>query len=83
VPRVLAAVLARQPLTPAKVAFAWQMAVGPALARMTTVESDAGVLRVKSTDVRWTREIERSRPLLLSRLEQLLGAGVITEIRIS
>lgn len=72
----LRAVLARQPLTPGKIAFAWQMAVGPALARATTVEYDAGVLRVSSGDARWMREVERSRAVILERLRSLLGPAV-------
>jgi hypothetical protein len=76
------ALLARQPLTPAKVEFAWRMAVGAAIARVTAVEHDGTTLRVRTGDPRWSRELDLSRPLILDRLESLLGAGVVREIRI-
>jgi hypothetical protein len=76
VSHALQALLARQPLTPAKIAFVWQMAVGPALARATTVEYDGGVLRVSGGDPRWIREVERSRAVILERLRSMLGAAV-------
>ncbi|MGH9314847.1 MAG: DciA family protein [Vicinamibacterales bacterium] len=80
VPDTVSAVLARQPLTPGKIAFAWQMAVGPALARATSVEYESGVLRVSSGDRRWMREVERSRAVILGRLRSLLGSAV-SELR--
>lgn len=70
------ALLARQPLTPAKISFAWQMAVGPALARATRVQYRDGVLRVTSGDRRWMREVDRSRAIILERLRALLGPAV-------
>jgi predicted nucleic acid-binding Zn ribbon protein len=76
VPDSVSTLLARQPLTPAKIAFAWQMAVGPGLARATSVEYDGGVLRVTSSDGRWMREVERSRAMILERLRALLGPAV-------
>jgi hypothetical protein len=75
------ALLARQPLTPAKVAFVWQMAVGPALARATSVQYGDGVLRVTGADRRWIREVERSRAIILERVRTLLGPAV-SELRI-
>lgn len=76
VAETVAALLARQPWTPGKIAFAWQLAVGPALARVTIVEYDGGVVRVASRDRRWMREIERSRAMILDRLRSLLGTAV-------
>ncbi len=35
---VLPALLARAPLTPEKITFVWGLAVGPAIARATTVD---------------------------------------------
>jgi hypothetical protein len=80
VPVALGALLERQPLTPAKIAFAWQMAVGPALARQTSVRADGGVLRVQSRDARWSREIERSRAVIIERLRAFLGNHVVSEL---
>jgi hypothetical protein len=82
VPLALGALLERQPLTPAKIAFAWQMAVGPALARQTSVRAEGSVLRVQSRDrdARWCREIERSRPVIIERLRAYLGNHVVSEL---
>ena len=63
----LALILRRQPASPARTSFAWQLAVGPALARTTTVTLNEGVLRVRASDERWGREIERASGIVLSR----------------
>lgn len=74
---VLAEVLARQPMTPGKVTFAWRAAVGPALARATSPELRDGRLIIRASSVAWKREIERSRPVILDRLRTLLGRGTV------
>jgi hypothetical protein len=76
------ALIARQPLTPAKVEFAWRMAVGHAIARVTAIDHQGTVLRVRAGDPRWSRELELSKGVILARLEPLLGAGVVRDIRI-
>ena len=81
--RVLADVVRRQPPSAARTAFAWQLAVGPALARVTTVVLEDGVLQVTATDARWLKEIERARGSILPKLEQWLGAGAVTKITTS
>jgi predicted nucleic acid-binding Zn ribbon protein len=76
-PAVLAEVIRKAPLCPEKVEFAWRAAVGPAVARVTTVRLDErGVLHVSAVDAPWARELKRSSRLILSRLEALLGPGV-------
>jgi predicted nucleic acid-binding Zn ribbon protein len=78
VPAALSELLERQPLTPAKVEFAWRVAVGPALARATRVSLEPdGVLRVATTDRHWTREVESARALILARLARLLGSDAV------
>lgn len=77
---VLAEILRRQPSSPARTEFAWQVAVGPALARVTTVALENRVLLVSSSDPRWLKEIERARPAILTKLQQLLGEATITKI---
>jgi hypothetical protein len=63
-----------QPTTQAKVDFAWRTAVGPAVARASSVSLDAeGTLIVRADDDRWRHEIAQSLPLVRSRLEVLLG----------
>lgn len=77
---VLPALLARAPLTPEKVTFVWGLAVGAAIARATTVTLAETVLTVRTTDPAWAREVERSRAMILARVQQLLGAGLVRSI---
>jgi hypothetical protein len=84
VPAALAALLRRQPLTPAKVAFVWRAAVGPLVDRATRVTLVPGdVLRVQADDGHWQREVERSCSLIQARLDRLLGPGVVSRIVVS
>jgi hypothetical protein len=82
-PEALAAILRRAPLTPEKVAFSWRTAVGPAVDKVTSVELRNGVLHVWARDLAWTREIERSAALIRSRLDSLLGDGVVRYIEVA
>ena len=77
---VLAEVVRRQPASPARTTFAWQLAVGPALARMTSVELEGTTLRVNATDARWLKEIERARAIILQKLQHVLGPEAVTKI---
>src|SRR3954470_13448062 len=76
---VLAEIVRRQPASKERTTFAWQLAVGPALARVTTVELDTGFLTVRGTDVRWVLEIERARVAVLQKMQHLLGAEDVTK----
>ena len=80
---VLAQLIRRQPPSPARTQLAWQLAVGPALARATTVTLEAGVLRVSAADPRWLKEIGRARAAILPKLQQILGPGSVTKITTS
>lgn len=61
--------------------FAWRVAVGQALARLTHVAlRPDGVLDVVVTDARWLRELERSSPMILERLRDLLGQDEVRRI---
>jgi hypothetical protein len=82
-PEALAAVLSKAPLTPEKIAFAWRAAVGPAVDNVTTVELRGRVLHVRTRDAAWQREVERSMGIVRSRLELLLGKGVVGDIQIT
>lgn len=77
---VLPALLARAPLTPEKVTFVWGLAVGAAIARATTATLAETVLTVRTTDPAWAREVERSRAMILARVQHLLGAGLVRSI---
>lgn len=79
--RALRILLDRQPTTEAKIAFAWTIAAGPALARAATVSwSFDGVLRVRARSEQWQTEVTRARPLITERLAQLLGPGVVRRV---
>jgi hypothetical protein len=79
--RALQSLLNDQPVTAAKVVFAWQIAAGPAMSRATSpVWSDEGILRVRARDTAWRHEVVRARPMIAQRLEQLLGPDVVKKI---
>ena len=80
---VLAEVLRRQPSSPGRTTFAWQVAVGPALARSSTVTLLDGVLTVRARDPRWALEIERSADTILRRVQYLLGAAAVKRIEVA
>ena len=77
---VLAEIVRRQPASKERTAFAWQLAVGPALARVTSVELSEGVLTVRSTDARWIREIRRASETILARMQHLLGRESVARL---
>jgi hypothetical protein len=77
---VMAEVVRRQPSSPARTAFAWQLAVGPALAKCTSVELHDRVLTVRARDARWAREIARAAVTVLPRMQHLLGAAAVERI---
>jgi hypothetical protein len=81
-PEALASVLRQAPLTPEKVAFAWRTAVGAALDRVTGVELRGSTLVVLVTRDEWRHEITRSLGLIRSRLDLVLGDGVVTRIEL-
>jgi hypothetical protein len=80
IPEAVAALIRKAPLTAEKVAFAWRSVVGPAIDHATKVEWRDGVLQVKARDAAWQREVERSAALIRSRLDGLLGNGVVRYI---
>ena len=80
IPGALAAVLRKAPLNDDKIAFAWRLAVGAAMDKVTTVRFQDGVLTVRTTTAAWRREVERSAALVRHRLEAVLGAGVVRRI---
>ena len=83
VPAVLADILRRAPLSPEKVLFAWRAAVGPAIARVSSVQlSPDGVIHVACGDDHWRREIRRSAPVITSRLVALLGPDVVKQLKV-
>lgn len=82
-PRAIEAILRRAPLTPEKVAFAWQLTVGPAVDRATSVELRGTVLYVRAKDVAWQRAVERSAAIIRTRLATLLGDDVVRAVEVT
>ena len=82
IPDVLASVIRKAPLCPEKVEFAWAEAVGTALNRASRVRLDDNGVVVVTTEAEWGREIRRLSPVILQRLEHLLGPGTAVAIRI-
>ena len=78
---VIAEIIRRQPASKQKTNFAWQLAVGPALARVSNVDLREGVLFVTARDDRWRTEIARAAPAILAKMQHLLGAEAIQKIR--
>ena len=82
-PDALATILRNAPLTNDKVAFAWRAAVGAAVDKATSVDLQNGVLRVRTRDRAWQREVERSAGLVRARLDALLGEGLVTRVEVT
>ena len=81
-PGALAELLRDTPLSSGKVSFAWRAAVGTAVERVTSVYLEDRVLIVEPVDAAWAREITRSSPVILIRLQTLLGQEVVTRIQV-
>jgi predicted nucleic acid-binding Zn ribbon protein len=79
-PATLVHLLRDTPLSDGKVEFAWNAAVGPAVQRATAVKLDGTTLIVDVNSAQWAREMKRSERVILTRLQSLLGANVITTI---
>ena len=80
VPGAVAELLRAAPLSPGKVAFAWKTAVGAAVQQATVVRLEGHVLRVDTASAQWAREVMRSSPVILRRLQSLLGADTVSSI---
>ena len=81
-PGVLSEILRAAPLSDGKVSFAWRAAVGPALERVTAVKLEGRVLLVDTQSPQWSREIMRSSPLILARIQRMLGADAVERIEV-
>ena len=81
-PGALKELLRGTPLSDGKVTFAWNAAVGPAIERVTAVKLERKVLLVETASAQWSREVMRSSPVILKRLQSLLGADTVERIEI-
>jgi predicted nucleic acid-binding Zn ribbon protein len=81
-PGALMQLLRDAPLSSGKVGFAWRAAVGPAVARATSIRLEGAVLLVDATTPQWAREVARSAPTILHRLQEWLGAAAVERIEV-
>jgi hypothetical protein len=80
-PAVVAEVIRKAPLTDDKVAFAWRLAVGPAVDKATTVRLGAdGTLYVRAESKAWVDSIWASIGIVRSRLSHYLGDNAVKRI---
>ncbi len=81
-PRALAPLVRAAPLTPGKVEFAWRLAVGPSLQRVTAVCLADGLLVVDADSRAWSDAVSRSSRVILARLQTLLGDQAVVRIEV-
>ena len=75
---VISQLLRKQPMSPAKLSFAWRTAVGETIHRASTVTlTKEGILEVWAVDQHWRREIQRATPVIIPRLQRLLHGTLI------
>lgn len=83
-PLIVGDIIRKAPLTDEKVAFAWRLAVGPALGKATTVRlASDGTLYVTAESQAWNDSIRASVGLIRSRLAHFLGETAIKRIEYS
>jgi predicted nucleic acid-binding Zn ribbon protein len=80
VPGGVRQLLRNAPLSDGKVAFAWRAAVGAAFDRAGTVKLEHGTLIVETSSAQWARELKRSQPIILTRLQAMLGEDNLKSI---
>jgi predicted nucleic acid-binding Zn ribbon protein len=80
-PTVVAEILRKAPLSPEKVTMAWRLAVGPAIAKATTVRlvSD-GTLHIKAETPAWLAAVRKSTSLIHLRMGDLLGEDTVKKL---
>lgn len=81
-PAALVELLRDAPLSAGKVGFAWRAAVGAALDNATSVRLEGNVLIVDAPTKSWAREVTRLTPVVLMRLQTLLGKDTVTGISV-
>jgi hypothetical protein len=82
IPGALAELLRGTPMSPGKTEFAWGVAVGPALKRVTAIQLEGDLLLVDAATPQWAGEISRSRDVILSRLQALLGPATVRRLSV-
>jgi hypothetical protein len=80
IPAAVAGIVRNAPLSPGKVQFSWSSVVGAAVARVTAVRLEGTTLLVDTRSPEWAREMRRSSPVILRRLQSLLGTDALKGI---
>ncbi|HNV03390.1 MAG TPA: DciA family protein [Vicinamibacterales bacterium] len=79
----IARVVRPAPLSGEKILFAWRLAVGPALARVTRIRLlRSGILDVRLDDERFGEELARSADTVLRRVQEVLGREVVRRVAV-
>ncbi|MCC7416701.1 MAG: DUF721 domain-containing protein [Acidobacteria bacterium] len=81
-PGALAALLRGVPLSEGKIGFAWRAAVGGRFDRVTSVRLEQRALIVEAATAAWAREVRRAIPVILPRMQTLLGADAVTSLSV-
>ena len=82
IPSALLHLLRDAPLSNGKVGFAWRTSVGPAMERATAVRLEGTRLLVDASSAQWAREVKRASPIILKRLQEMLGAETVERIEV-
>ena len=83
-PGAVRRLLRQGPLSQEKLEFAWRLAVGAAIARVTSVRlSGEATVEVTVSDAGWRKEVRRSQGEILGKLHALLGADAVREVRVT
>jgi predicted nucleic acid-binding Zn ribbon protein len=81
-PGALVEIMRAAPLSAGKVDLAWRAAVGSAVERVTAVRLEGRVLLVEAASPAWAREVLRASPVILARLQTLLGKDTIASLTV-
>ena len=78
---VVMEIVRKAPLTDEKVAFAWKLAVGPAVDKATRVRlTSSGALHISAESPAWIDAVMKSAGLIRSRLAHLLGENTVRQL---
>lgn len=80
-PGVLAEVIRKGPMCDEKVTLAWRLAVGPQIAKVTTVRLvPDGTLHIKTDSQAWINAVRKSTSLIQIRMGDLLGENLVKRL---
>jgi predicted nucleic acid-binding Zn ribbon protein len=80
-PAVVAEILRKAPLSDEKVTLAWRLAVGPQIAKVTSVRLVAdGTLHIKTDSQAWIDAVRKSNSLIQIRMGDLLGENLVKRL---